>query len=287
MRQEYEQYKQLDPYVKTYMQHAGEFGQWYQNRNKPQEAPKKDVPWYQEFWNPPEYNPHWLSQVETDANGNLVPARGAPPDVVAKLAQYRQFRAEQMEKFISNPPGYFEPIIDRRVEHIARKIVEEQLSGYRQQVSSQQFIEQNAPWLFEKDASGNIKQDSVFDPATGQFTTQRALTPWGHKFRQYISQEASRQAQRGYEDLEEQKKNAMNQVAIEYLTAQMMQKPAPQVPQAPQQSALQKSNSQFLSQQGTFQVPQHGNSVPAETPVTSQNLYHEMLAAAQAAGGVT
>lgn len=288
-----QQARQLSPYVNSYLQHASEFNEYLQRKQQPQQATTEAKPFYADYWNPPQFDPNWYNLLAQDEQGNIVAKKGAPPDIVPKYLAYKQWRDDQTEKLVSNPHTFLEKTIRTLAAEEAQKIAQQQLGGYQEQISSHQFVEQNAPWLFEQNPTGGIKTAAVFDPRSGQYVQQRVLSPWGQRFQSYVTQEAQRQQYRGYQDLEEQKNNAMMRLTNEYMQSELAQKqvaPAPAASAAPAQKPAptprEKWNEMFLGQQaGNGQAAQRGNSVPADTPVTDQNLYQTLLSAITSVGG--
>ena len=280
---QFQQVQPYLPYVQSYISDAADYSEWKRSRQQQQAPAPQDQPWYSEYWNPPEFDQSWRQLITQDAQGNIIPAQGAPPDIVPKYHTYTSWRQQQADKLMSNPYTFLEPAIRRLASEEAQKIAQQQLSSYQDQLSSQQFVEQHAPWLYEKDERGGIKQEMVWDAQRGQHIPTRKLSEWGHKFRAAAGREAERQHRYGYQDLEEQKRNAMQAISLEFALSELQrlqpgaapaQAAAPAAPAAPPVSPLQQSNEAFLKQSsGRGRPPQNGNSVPApKPPVTRHNL---------------
>jgi len=276
--QQHQQVAPYLPYVQTYMQHAPQFQQWMQEQSRPKAQPQQDQPWYSSYWNPPEYNPSWQTQVTTDAQGNYVPAPGAPPDVAVKFQQYQQFRRDQVEKLLSNPYTFFEPAIRQLAQEEAQRITQEHLGNHQSVIAANQFVEQNAPWLYEQNPDGGLKRGPNGQPQ---------LSQWGQRFQQYVMQEDQRQRARGYSDIAEQRDYAMDRVMRDYAMYELSRQQQTGQPAQPAQTPLQAANQQFIQKNaGRAPVRQGGNANPPKPPVTRANLYQAMTERAAAAGAL-
>lgn len=287
----------LAPHVAAYMQHAPAFTKYLQAQQAPQQpaagAPPTDSPWHAKYWKAPEYNPAWEKSLIRDGAGNIMLAPGTSPDIVAKMQAYRSYVDEQVGKFTQNPYEYMAPAIEDRATAIATRIVEERLARQQDTTSSKQFVAENQSWLYDVDPqSGQPRQASTFNPSTGQYQVQPALSQWGQAFAHYVQGEDAKQRSRGYVDVEEQKRNAMALVQRDYAVQQLRLQqsggvsPAAMAPpngKTPQQLA----NEAFLANNNPPGGVQRGNSVPLpEVPVTKQNLV-DMLRQNFRAGGIT
>ena len=278
--------KPLSPYVSSYLSEAQQYNAWKQQQQAAAQARQaEDKPWYAQFWNPPEYDPQWRNLVRQDEQGNWLPVPGAPPDVVPKFLAAQQFRTREAEKFLSNPHTYIEEPVKLLARQIAEETVQKHLAGYKETISANQFTQEHAPWLYEHDERGGIRQSQVFDPGSGRYVSQNVLSQYGQQFRDFAAQEAERQRSRGYTDIEEQKTNALTRVQLNYALAQLAQlqaggapAPAQTAPaQAPATSARQAANQAFLQKNNAPAARSAGgNSAIAPTPVTRQNLQQEL-----------
>jgi len=100
-------------------------------------------------WNPPEFNPMWLTQVERNAEGTLVPAAGGTPETVQKVMAWAQYRQEQQDKFWSNPYEYMRPMVER----VAREQTYSGLQSNQETMTAQQLVEKNQDWIYDGDPS--------------------------------------------------------------------------------------------------------------------------------------
>lgn len=286
------QYQQLAPYIQSYQQHAGAFGRYLQDQQKTQQHPAaqqaQPPSWKQQYWNPPEFNQSWLQLLRKDEQGNLQVVPGAPPDILPKYQAYQQYRQEFADKFMSDPISTFEPIIKQLVTEQAQQLVEQRMSQQRDQQSSQQFVQENTTWLYERDANGNVQQQQIFNPMTGQCTMAPQLSPWGQRFSQYVQQEASEQQRRGFMDVGRQQQVAMAMIQRDYAFAQLQGQRAPApaaTPPAPQ-NPREAANQRLLQQNNppANVPPTNGNANPGPQRIPKGQLRAELLKAFSANG---
>jgi len=308
-RQAFEQVRHLLPHVQAYLAQAKDYNAWRQQQQAAPAAPvapaagQPNDPWWKKSWQPPEYNQAWLQQVVKDANGNLMPAPGAPPDVVMKIQQYEQFRREQAEKLLSNPFEFMAPM-QEQMEARARAIAEETLAKYMESTSARQnastFIDRNREWLFEVDATGNPVTSQIIDPTSGQWVTVEKLSPWGERFKNYAESVRAAQQQRGYQNQQEIEQLAYAQIQRDYSTWALQQVAAgsmtsQQVSEllngkrvapaaaAPAKDPQQAANDAFLDKKNPA-TPTAKGPPNAEKPITSKNLRSQLLKAFKEAG---
>lgn len=114
------------------------------NRQEPQPEPEKPP----QFWNAPDYDQYWLTQVQRAEDGSLEPIPGASPEVVDKLQNYMAYQQAERAKFWQNPFDYIKPF----VEHVSQQTFESQApvlrSGISEEQQASQFIRDNGDWLF-------------------------------------------------------------------------------------------------------------------------------------------
>ena len=280
----YSQVAPLAPYVSAYVQNAQKFAQWQAEQQAASAKPATaETPWYGEMWNPPEYNPAWERLITQDAQGNLVPAPGAPADVIPKFLAYRQFRQEQAEKFMANPFEYMAPAIKKLAAEEAQRIVNGQFGDRDTKSSVSQFISQNSNWLYEVDANGVPLKQQVFNPMSGTYVESPKLSQWGQAFTRYVQQESEYQAKAGLpQDVNRQREVALALVQRDAAIAQMQQM-LPKTPNQPAQAPVDPqvaANQQFLQSSNppaALPTP-NGNTHPAPRTVKRGNLIEEMLA---------
>lgn len=308
-----QQLRPLAPHLSAYMQHAPAFMKYLQSQQGqagqvqpgPVQSPADPAKPWSQYWNPPEYNQSWSQLVTQDDKGNYIPAPGAPPDIVPKLLAYRQFRQEQAEKFMSNPHEYMQPTIQALARQEAERIIDERMSRQRDQQSSTSFVQENSNWLYELDPQTHApRQTAIFNPATGQYVNSPQLSQWGNAFSGYVQQESARQQKYGYNDVEEQKRNAMAFVQRDFAVARLQalqqqpgQQPGqpqqqppgnPANPQAGQLTPQQAANQQYLQAHNPAAgvPPAGGPTMPSPPQVTRGNLA-EALRQAFKTNGIT
>lgn len=259
-----QQLSQFAQYGQQVMPHWSEFQNFLAQRQAAQQQPAQEKPWWSQFWNPPEYDPSWERQVQQDAQGNFIPAPGAPPDVVNKVLAFRQFRTAQAERLMQNPFQFFEQPIKTLAQQVAQQAIQQHMGQYQDQLFAREVTQRNAAWLYARDQQGNLLTEQTFDPRTGQQNILPVLSPHGQAFRQFVMDAHAL----GIQDVRAQEKYAMALLQAQWATAQANQgNPAAQNAAAKQQ---------FL-QQGAAHAPNAGGSVSppnlnGTAPSQNQNL---------------
>jgi hypothetical protein len=223
-------------------------------------APGKDEPWFKEFWQPPDWNPAWEKLILRDGSGNMVPAPGAPPDIIQRYTNYQQFRQQQVEKLMQNPFEFFQPAIVKLARQEAEKLSKETLSRHTDTQFANDFIAKNSDWLYAADP--NTRQP-LFDPVS----RQPVLSEWGTRFRDHLTM----LQQQGMTDVRAMQHWALQATQRDYLIAQQQAAGQPGAAQAagagssaaggtPSQPASprQTANQQFLQ---TVPGAQHNPNV--------------------------
>ncbi len=276
MRQELQQLKPVVPYVQSYMRYASDFNRFLaQQKAGGQQAQPNAAPesWEKKFWSPPEYNPNWASMIQRDAQGNLVPVAGAPPDVVPKYMAYVQYQKDHFDKFMSNPIEYLRPIATEIAREIAQNTVREHFGQHQGQQTIDGFINSNAKTLYEIGPDGNVKTQAVWDPARGSYTQQRVLSKAGQLFADYARNETAWQAKHGIHDPQRIIQVAWQAVGRDF-GAMFWGKPNGAAPasQPPPANPREQANQKFLTQNNTGAptAPVNGNSTPFTPPPGTQ-----------------
>ncbi len=175
---------QLLQYGQRYVDHAADFEQYMRDREQQQAAAEVKTDEPQKFWDPPEWNQSWMNQVEVDPDsGQFRPTNGGTPETVSRVQKYVQYRQDQQERFWNNPHAYFEPYLQQREDQLEtrmKELVDQSMGQERTQLQTRQFVDQNAAWLYQKDAQENV----VFDPQNGH----PLLTEDGQRFAGYAHQ---------------------------------------------------------------------------------------------------
>lgn len=283
-----QQLRQLAPFATEYQQHQNEFQEFLRQRQADAQKKQAETDWTKNLgWNPPEYDPNWVTQLKRDDQGNIVALPGAPADIAIKYQRYEQWRQQEVQKLVSNPGKYMEPYMRHIATEIAKEQAQQNVGSYKEQVEAQGFIQQHSDWLFDRDASGQIKSQSVFNPKTGKYDTTKTLSPLGRMFYERLSDYNNQ----GFSAAQQQQ-FAFNDVRIaymsspeytKYLLAEQQKQQAAAAGQqpgggagaaTPEQTARQQANAAFLQKTNpaTPPTPTGGNAVPAPQQVTRHNL---------------
>jgi hypothetical protein len=146
--QQAEQWRQLAEQQRL---HLAQLQTTQQPSKQEPEPPKEPT-----FWNPPEFNPSWLSLVTRGPNGELIPntSAGGTPDIVAKIQQYATHRMQEQDRFWQDPYKYFDQYLQHREGKLldrARDLAREEDSRLREGYDTRSFIDKNSTWLFDHD----------------------------------------------------------------------------------------------------------------------------------------
>lgn len=231
-------------------------------------APQQPESW----WKAPKIERAWLEKVQRDPQtGAIVPKDGVSFDIARQVENWLSWRQETEQKFYDDPLAVLGPGIEQKVAPLVEKAIEARLGQVRMQAQAAEFERQNAAWLYQGDAQGNLLYD--------QATRQPILTQAGQAFTTTV--QALRQA--GVQDLDTLTKLAMQQVHYQALLAQQQnpsaqppvpgsQQPTPGLPpvapqfQPPPQPA-------FPQQPPAYQAPQqNGNPMWVARPVSAHQL---------------
>lgn len=211
----------------------------------------------------PQFDMALLNFVGRDATGNLVPLTGAPPDAVIRVREYQQKLQDVQQKFWSNPEGFLAPMVEKKAQEIAAKLFQERTQRTTEQQFAQQAVQQNADWLYEKDAQGQWQE--AFNPMSGRM--EPVLSPYGKFYHQTVQNLVAA----GVENAQ-----VAHQFAVNALQVQLLQAKVNQLQGGQQQ---QQANQQFLSDAATRtqQRPAPNNVQPAQQPVTAANLRQVLM----------
>ncbi len=242
-----------------------------QNQAKQQAAP----PWWQKYWQPPEYDQSWNLLLNKDERGNVI----GPPHLVQKYQEYSAFRDQQVRKFFDNPFEFFQPAIQDQARQIAEEVVRQHLGQYQDTSYANDYVRQN-PWLYQTDAQGQVMY-TIEPDANGRQSYQPVLSPAGRRFRQY-AQELHAQ---GITDVKIQQQIAERLTRADMaLAGQAMPKPgaqpatpsAPATPAAngapaangvaPAASVPDQLKNNFLQQQATTNAGAFNGRTPPADP---------------------
>lgn len=277
----YRQHQQMQPilpYANAYQQHAREFAEYLASKQQQQQSPSQQKEWYSEYWNPPEYQPDWEQLITRDQEGNLIPVRGAPPDVVPKYLAHLQHQRQFAAKFMQNPYKTLEEPIRHLIRQEAQTIAQAQLAQHTNAQKANQFVAQHSNWLYEHDQGGQIRQTMAINPMTGQAEPQNMLSPWGQRLNQYISDEFSWQKQNGVYDPDRVMRVAYERVQRDAASYQLQQQTTGNGTAPAQQAAAQLTTRQASNQRALQNSPApvqpgtNGNVVTAEPKVDGSNI---------------
>lgn len=209
----------------------------------------------------PTFDTNLLNHVARDpATGQLVNLPGAPIDAAFQVAKYQEQLKAVQTQFWQNPQQYLAPLIAAEAKKIAGEVYQQQFGGYKSQETATQILQQNADWLYARDASGQPQQQ--FDPATGQ--NRQVLSAYGRFYAQQVQQIAKA----GVSDPQMQ-----HTLAVQALqNALFVQQQA--AAKAGQQGAA--AGQQFLQGQAAASVPPPPANVPPPTPAPGESLRDRM-----------
>jgi len=260
--------QQLAGYGREFLQHRDGFLQWMRER---QEAQAKQQQQQSQWFKAPEYDPRWQSMITRDpATGKLVPADGAPPDIVQKYTAWASHQREFLDKFSQNPIDAIKPGLQQMVQELFQQQFQQQFGQIQQQQAARQVLEQNASWLYEKD----------------QRTGQPKLSVWGERYHQYV-QQAER---RGLQSVQDVHDVAFAMVERDFLRARSQGLGQQQQPagdpgaQAKQTFLEQAQQASQQTQQAATPPPGNANGVPANRKGGARGLADAMLSKLQANG---
>ena len=141
-----------------------------QLQNQPQQpvqpAPAETPSWQ---WQPPQYNPMWLSQAERDPeSGTLRPVNGGTLGTVASLQNFLDYRADQMDRFwTAGPHEYITPYLDDRdakqresMKELVQQMTDTSLGRQRADTDADRFLTDN-PWVYQRDANEQVVRNTI------------------------------------------------------------------------------------------------------------------------------
>lgn len=269
-----QQAQQLAQYGQLYVQHADQFQRFLTQQQEEQRRQQQQPGW----WNAPQYDPTWSQKIMRDpTTGELRAVPGAPPDTVQKYLQWVEHQKTFLDRFSQDPIGAIRPGIEEVVQQVAQRMLQQQMYVQQDQQVANEFLRQNADWLYAKDQSGQV----LANPQTGQ----PMLSEYGRRFAYYVNEAE----QMGLSDSSRQQQYAMRSLQRDYLM-QIYQQQGQQQQQVQAPSPQQQANQQFLQQAAARNgvggpVPPAGN-VQGSVPVQpSQRGLEEMLARNLAAAG--
>lgn len=258
--QQNQQNSELARYGQEYLRNASEFQAWQRARQEEQTRLQQNQ---NNWWKAPEWDASWANQIMRDSQGNLVPAPGAPVDVVQKFTAFANHQRQFMERFSQDPIQAIRPGIEQVAQQVAQQIVEERMTAFREQNAAQSFVQEHSGWLHARDQQGNV----IADPRTGR----PALSDLGQRFLGYVNQAQ----QIGLRDVASQQAHALGLVQRDYALAQMQAgrgvagNPNPATPPDPAAAARQNFLQQNSGNPPTPAVPAPQGNVNGNPPPPS------------------
>lgn len=140
--------------------HWSEFQKWQAQRQAEEQARQAEVkrPWWDKY-KPVEYDQNWQTLVTKDMDGNLIPAPGAPPDIVQRL-RTAELKRQELASRLTDPSKPFAWLEDEPVKEYLGQLFQEQYQRLREQERAAEFARNtigspDMAWLFSHDKDGN------------------------------------------------------------------------------------------------------------------------------------
>lgn len=271
------QSQELARYGQLYVQHAAEFQNYLQERQKQaQQAQQQQQP---SWWKAPEYDPTWAQKLTRDpVTGEIKAIPGADPTLPQKFTSWLEHQRSFLDKFAQDPISAIRPGIEQVVQETAARMMQQQFGQYQERNAASDFVRSNSEWLYERDQGGR--------PLVGQ-NGQPQLSPMGQRFAGYVL-EAEKM---GIYDVSSQQRYALGLVQRDALAAMQAQNSAGQAPVTQQQLPPGEAEKQaFLQRAQAAQINQPtappGNTNGAvRVGGTGSRELREMLKSAMQANG--
>lgn len=149
-----QQYQQLANYGQEFLRDRDSYTRWKQEQQRQQEIAQQGQK--AKWWDAPEFDPRWRNQVYRDPQtGELRTLPGASPSIVEKLSAWQQFERDQTDKLLKDPIGTLRPGLEEVVGDMIAKAMQQQQTQFQDLTFSQQFLRDNASWLYDRDQAGN------------------------------------------------------------------------------------------------------------------------------------
>lgn len=143
-----------DEFVNALISGQIPIGQAQQHMQQAQQAAKEQVKVEDEhpLYSEAEFDEKWLTMVTRDEDGNLIPAPGAPKDIVDKILNFARTREGRINEFVKNPRRFIREAIGREIiaEAIAavRSHLSEAIGQTADQLKFQEFAQKHKEMLF-------------------------------------------------------------------------------------------------------------------------------------------
>ena len=155
-----------------------QYGQlWLQQQAQQQRPAPAAAPDPLEMYKVPQFNQQWMQHVEQTPTGWKL-REGGDPAALAQINAYQNRRTEIADKLLSNPAEFLQPLVAKMVQEQASQLVQESFQQNQQAQYVNSFMQQNAGWLFQRDAGGN--------PVVNPVTQKPIISPAGQRFYQYL-----------------------------------------------------------------------------------------------------
>ncbi len=166
LRRYQEDVQRLSPLAQIGYQH------WTQQQQQPRTPAAQ--PEAKHPWGVPQFDRNLTKFLSRDAQGNIVASPYAPPGLAAQYEAWQSAREQALEKLLDDPVGTVWGAIEERVKAAAAETSGSRLQQTQHQAYAQQYVQQNADWLYDKAAG--------YDPLTGE----PRLSPAGRQYLQAV-----------------------------------------------------------------------------------------------------
>lgn len=126
-------------------------------------------------WEAPEFDERWAGLVDRDpSTGLYVGKQGVPSEIVSKVNAY----AEWKTAYDRDPAKMINGMVEAKAKQIASTEFREQFAAQAREQSIESIVQQNAPWLYARDAAGQPVRN---------YEGQRVPSPIGASYIKHLS----------------------------------------------------------------------------------------------------
>lgn len=239
---------QQQPALQQYEQYRGDFEKFLAAKQAPQQpaGPGK-------FWEAAPYDQSW--ETWRDAASPTGFREGTPAEVVVGWNKYVGNQREFFNKLRTDWDGTVGSWVDQRAKSLAEQVIEDRVSAklaeFQARLDSQQFVQQNADWLAQR------------DPITGQV----GLSPAGAQLHGYMTQLQSL----GIQDPNAVRAFAAKLMTADILAQQQQQAAFVQQPVATNGHDKNGGHKNRLLASGAMRQPNRGGTIPHSVDAAPQN----------------
>lgn len=256
-QQIHQQNQQLQQYLAQqraelaqYEQHKADFEKYRASQQAAAQQPEPKA----KFWEPAPYDETW--EAYRDPNSPTGFREGTPAEVVVGWNRYVGNQREFFNDLRTNWDERVGGWVDQRAKTLAEQVIEDRVSSklaeFQARLDSQQFVQQNADWLTER------------DPLTGQFN----LSPAGRQLHGYMSHLQSI----GVQDPATLRAVASKLMIADIYAAQQQRQQAAMPPQAaPNGYDANQEHKNRLVAAGAMRTPNRGGTIPTSMDAAPQN----------------